>query len=198
MIEKIIEIYRILQVDSERRHWIFAYVVVPGLLTSYMVAGLSPVGPLSVLEDEISVAPIKTIDDRSGKIQDQEGFVLIADSSDLEFSIPWKRPTSKTRSLLFSIDSASYQSNLSRIAVSEKSITARLPLLGVSDPFVLVSIGGSADSILLPGKTLTADSLKLSPRSSMASALWGVLACMFGVGMSIGIANAPIAKPEKE
>lgn len=198
MIDRIIEVYNLLQGSAERRHWIFAYVIVPGLVTSYMVSGLSTVSPFNGFEDTIAVAPIRTVDDRSGKLRDQDGIVLIADPSDLEFSIPWRHPGGKVSSLFLSIDSASYQSNFSRLALDDNSLRAKLPLLGVSDPFVLIAVGGAADDVLLPGKSLTADAFKLPSRSSTALALWGVLACMFGIGLSIGMANAPVAEPKKD
>lgn len=198
MIEKLLDWYKILKGSRHRRHWVYAYVIVPGAVVSYTLSGLSPVSPFKIFEDGVSIVPIKAVNDTATGIKEESGLVVILDPSELELSIPWTSSASKPNRLLMSLDSDSFRGNTSRLTMDAAGLRAQLPLLGISEPVVLIALGGPANDVLFPGKKVSVNSLGLSARSSVALALWGIIASMFGIGLSIGIANAPISEPEEE
>lgn len=198
MIEKFLEWYKLLEDNREKRNWVYAYVIVPGAVLSYMISGLSPVSPFSLFEDGLSVIPIKSVDDGSGKVASQEGAIFILDTSELDLSVPWPETATNLGQLLVSIDRDLYKGNVSRLALDRRGLRARLPLLGVSEPVALVTLGAPVQDVLLPGRRVPVSSLALTARSSVSFALWGIMASMFGIGLSIGMSNGPFLKPDKD
>ena len=165
-----------------------ATLVVPGFVLSCILSQFTGLGMLAGSENSItSVRLPMYFDLASGRVEEQ-GTALILEPEVGAFSIPWS--TGSPRRVWLSVDSKIYNSNSYNILIQKDGIKGRLPLLGVSQPVVLVAEGGQVGDPLLEGRTVKTEELGLYSRDGVAKALWAFVISMFGFGLVIRSAGS--------
>ncbi len=177
MLKKAFEfVIALLKLPKEYRHIAFGYIFVPGLLL-VVVGEEVMLGPS---EAGLSVAPIRSAKYAGGAVQDESGMVIMVDSQQSEFRIPLKKGSAQR--VMMSIEASIARQNERKVRLESTGLDVEPPLLGLSDPLILVVDGEPAEEVLLPGKRRNLDSLKIATRSSLSLALWSLVAVMFGFG----------------
>lgn len=198
MFDRLVKLFDLIQQkDREWRAWFFSHIAVPAVVMGYLISGLSPISPLSVFEDGISIVSLSSSKLGTSRAREENGAVVILDPVDLDVSIPWRDRSDGDVNLRSSLESALYASNDGRLRVDDHGLTIQLPLLGVSEPLVLVIDQELGEQVYLPGKKIRTAALAPSPRQSVGLALWAIIGGMFGIGLSLGLSTLGTIEPEK-
>ena len=154
---------------------ISAYFLAPGLILGSVVSGVLR-GSLGLdLERPITISQLRTEFSANGDPVPKVGFAVIVEPVPSEYRIELQSATSH---LWSSLDEQAAKANRDRLTLDESGISGRGPLLGVSDPVLVVVEGkpgrqysASQAALLKPtiGNCLLGDQTQLYPvRSSHA------------------------------
>jgi len=167
---------------------ISAYFLAPGLILGSVVSGVLGGGLGLDLERPITISQLRTEFSANGDPVPKPGLALIVEPVASEYRIQFQ---SATLHLWSSLDEQAAEANRDRLIVDGSGVSGKGPLLGVTDPVLVVVEGKLGDSILLPGGTVKADNWQLPSRRSDSIVSSALLACAFAFGIALATGFPP-------
>lgn len=157
----------------------FAYLLAPGAVLLVITAGLATGGD----DHGVSLVEMQSSLVTSGSATKDPGVLVLLEGDTPQVGLRMK--SAPDRVSLLSIPYDVLERNLGQIRVDEYGIELRSPILGASQPLVVLVKGELDGEVLLPGKRVDPRHLRLRSRSTISLAIWCLLPVMVGMGLVI-------------
>lgn len=171
----------VLNAPPERKAWLYAHVLVPAIVVAVLL-GIVTVPGFADGDSSFAVIPLQSVYQTNRSCSARTGVALILEPDDADLSIPWRYGAAPE--IWTSIDPATHAANASRLRIDGSSIAADLPLLGASDPVLVIAEGVSAGDIMVRRDITPFASARLRPRQSAALATWAMVITLFGAALT--------------
>lgn len=177
-------IQQLIGAAPEAKAWVLSHLAVPAVAITLIVwlVGGGPTGVLDV-DSNISVVRLQTSVDGQGRAVDRKGVAIILEPSDGAYSVPWRflgAPAAWT-----SLDAQSFAANTKRLRIGGKNLEADLPMLGASDPVLIIAEGESGGDVFLRNVRAPIETFRLRPRQSIGLATWAMVSAMFCAALTL-------------
>lgn len=156
-----------------------AFFLAPALIV-ILAAGKLPGFGLD-LAKPVAVTHLMTEVDSQGRVTPRSGVVLTIEPVDSEYSLPVNGAARMWLSLGHDIVLA----NAERLVLTERGLNGRSPLIGVSEPVLVVVEGQVGKDILVPGGVERLEDWRIQSRRSLSLLSNTLVACVFAFGMAL-------------
>jgi hypothetical protein len=171
----------VLNAPPERKAWLYAHVLVPAIVVAVLL-GVVTVPGFADGDSSFAIIPLQSVYQVSRTSTVRAGVALIFEPDDAIVSIPWRYASAPE--IWTSIDTATHAANAERLRIDGNRIAAELPLLGASDPVLVIAEGVSAGDIMVRRDVTPFASARLHPRQSAALATWAMVITLFGAALT--------------
>jgi hypothetical protein len=167
--------------SNEELSCIAAYFLAPALVVGLAVGNLSGSGLGLDLAKPAAVTRLATEVDSQGRVASRPGVAITIEPIDSEYSLPIAGATKMWLSLGHDMALA----NTHRLVLTQRGLSGRSPLIGVSEPVVVVIEGQVGDEMLIPGSVEQLEDWHTQSRRSLSLVSSTLLACVFAFGMAL-------------
>lgn len=167
------------KISFDQLHAAFAYLLVPGMVVLFLAAGLTFDGP----DHGVSLLEIQSRLGSEGVIVDYQGVLLLLESDVSGVAFTLKNSSDKSSWLSLPRDVLAR--NRSQVRVDQNGLEIRQPLMGAAPPMAVLMSGELEGDVLLPGKRVKPEHLRLRPTVAISLAVWCLLPVMVGMGLVV-------------
>lgn len=166
---------------SEELSRVAAYFLAPGLVVCLAVGNLSGPGLGLDLAKPAAITKLATEVDIQGNVAPRTGIAVTIEPIDAEYSLP----IAGAKRMWVSLDLDMVLANTERLVLTERGLRGRSPLIGVSEPVVVVVEGQVGTDVLVPGSVEHLEDWRIQSRRSLSLVSSTLLACVFAFGMAL-------------
>ena len=177
-------VQRLINAAPETKSWVLSHVAVPAVAITLIVwlVGGGPTGVLDV-DSNMSIVKLQTRVDGDGRASARNGVAIIFEPADGAYSLPlrFRHPPQAWTSL----DAQAFAANTTRLRIGSGRVEADLPMLGATEPVLVIAEGESAGEVFLRNVRTPIDTFRLRPRQSVGLATWAMVGAMFCAALTL-------------